>query len=193
MVYISDDNLERFIKEDVPYIDLTTIMLGIAGKNGRISFVCRDPAVICGTEEALRIMGKLNLNPLFHLPSGSAVKPGTVILEAEGRAENLHLAWKPAQNILEYLSGIATRTAAILARAREGNPNIQLLSTRKVFPGTKELAIKAVIAGEVCLIVWVFRDHTGIRAALGFLEGYGQLLDKLRQLRSRSWRKDSRG
>ena len=32
MVYISDDNQERFIKEDVPPIDLTTIMLGIAGK-----------------------------------------------------------------------------------------------------------------------------------------------------------------
>ena len=190
MVYISDDNLERFIKEDVPYIDLTTIMLGIAGKKGRISFVCRDPAVICGTEEALRIMGKLNLNPLFHLPSGSAVKPGTVILEAESRAENLHLAWKPAQNILEYLSGIATRTAAILARAQEGNPHIQLLSTRKVFPGTKELAIKAVIAGGgmphrlgLSETILVFEQHWA------FLEGYGQLLDKLRQLKKQKLEK----
>ncbi len=190
MVYISDDALERFIKEDVPYIDLTTTMLGIAGKKGRISFVCRDQAVICGTEEVLRIMGKLNLSPLFHLPSGSTVKPGTVILEAEGMAENLHMAWKVAQNILEYLSGIATRTAIILARAREGNPNIQLLSTRKVFPGTKELSIKAVIAGGgmphrlgLSETILVFEQHTV------FLEGYDQLLNKLCQLKMQNLEK----
>lgn len=190
MVYISDDALERFIKEDVPYIDLTTTMLGIAGKKGRISLVCRDQAVICGTEEVLRIMGKLNLSPLFHLPSGSTVKPGTVILEAEGMAENLHMAWKVAQNILEYLSGIATRTAIILARAREGNPNIQLLSTRKVFPGTKELSIKAVIAGGgmphrlgLSETILVFEQHTV------FLEGYDQLLNKLCQLKMQNLEK----
>lgn len=181
MVFISDDILEKFIKEDVPYIDLTTTMLGIAGKKGRISFMCRDQAIVCGTEEVLRIMGKLNITPLNHLPSGSNVKPGTVILQAEGRAENLHLAWKVSQNILEYASGIATRTAAILARARQANPDIQLLSTRKVFPGTKELSIKAVLAGGgmphrlgLSETILVFQQHWA------FLGGFSQLLDSLR-------------
>lgn len=180
-MYISDDTLERFIKEDVPYIDLTTAMLGIAGKKGRISFVCRDKAVVCGTEEVLRIMGKLNLTPLNHLPSGSTVTPDTVILEAEGRSENLHMAWKVSQNILEYASGIATRTKWILIQARQSNPDIQVLSTRKVFPGTKELSVKAVVSGggmphrlSLSETILVFEQHQA------FLGGFGQLLDRLR-------------
>jgi molybdenum transport protein len=186
-MYIGDDALERFIKEDIPYIDLTTLVLNIAGKKGRIGFECRDEAVICGTEEVLRILGKLNVTPLHHLPSGTRVEPHTVVLAAEGSADNLHMAWKVCQNILEYASGIATRTSRILAQARTANPGIELLSTRKIFPGTKELSIKAVVAGGgtphrlgLSETILIFEQHWA------FLGGFDNLMSRISALKAKN-------
>jgi nicotinate-nucleotide pyrophosphorylase len=36
--YIPDSEIERFIEEDVPYGDLTTHLLGIGGRRGRITY-----------------------------------------------------------------------------------------------------------------------------------------------------------
>ena len=36
--YIPDSDIERFIEEDVPYGDLTTHLLGIGGRRGRITY-----------------------------------------------------------------------------------------------------------------------------------------------------------
>lgn len=147
MIYLSDEDIDRLIREDAPYIDLTTLVLGIGGQQGKIRYYCRDRAVVCGTEEALRVFGKLGVQPIRHVGSGTPVQPGELILEAGGRAENLHMAWKAAQNILEYCSGIATRTRNLVDRAAPINPGMTVVATRKIFPGTKSLAIKAVIAG----------------------------------------------
>lgn len=175
MVYITDYTLDNLIKEDVPFIDLTTEVLDIGGQKGRIVFECREDAVICGTEEVQRILTKFNVSTLHRIPSGSVVAPQTEVLAGAGDTADLHMAWKVCQNILEFTSGIATRTARILARAREVNPVVQLVSTRKVIPGTKELATKAVVAGGglphrlgISETVLVFEQHTNF---LGGLEG----------------------
>lgn len=190
MVYISDSTIENFIKEDIPYIDLTTLILGIAGEKGRITFVCREEAVICGTEEVLRVFAKLNVTPIHHLPSGTRVAPQTVIMEAEGDAENLHMAWKVSLNILEYASGIATRTARILDKCRKVNPNIELVTTRKVFPGTKELSIKGVIAGGgmphrlgLSETILIFEQHYNL------LGGLAPLVARMGELKAKACEK----
>lgn len=185
-MYITDSTIEKFIKEDVPYIDLTTLMLDIEGQQGRIKFVCREEAIICGTEEVIRVFRKLNVLPIHYLPSGTKVEPQTIVIEGEGRAENLHMAWKASQNILEYTSGIATRTARILAKARSANPHVAVVTTRKVFPGTKELSVKAVIAGGglphrlgLSETILVFEQH------LNFLGGLDGLINQVNGLKAR--------
>jgi len=60
-MYISDELIDKFIKEDVPYIDLTTLVLEIGNKKGRIQFFSREDGVLCGTEEAAKIFSKLNI------------------------------------------------------------------------------------------------------------------------------------
>lgn len=190
MVFISDHTIDNFIKEDIPYIDLTTMILGVAGKKGRIKFVCREQAVICGTEEVLRVFGKLNVTPIQYLTSGTRVEPQTVIMEAEGDAENLHMVWKVSLNILEYTSGIATRTARMLDKARKVNPKIELITTRKVFPGTKELSIKAVIAGGgmphrlgLSETILVFEQHYNL------LGGLDPLISRMDELKTKACEK----
>lgn len=147
MLYISDETIEGWLKEDVPYLDLTTQSLGIGALKGRITFKAREFTVLSGVEEVLRIFAKLGITPVRSLPSGTVVNKGDVFIEAEGLASSLHMAWKVSLNILEYSSGIATRTRKMVDKIRAVNPKAALLATRKSFPGTKELSIKAIIAG----------------------------------------------
>jgi len=186
-MYISDETIERFIKEDVPYLDLTSHILGIGSAEGRISFVCREEAVICGTEEAARVFRKLNVRPTSLLPSGTKVTPGTVILEGEGSSENLHMAWKVSMNILEHSSGIATRTSRFIERIQSANPRVQLVTTRKGFPGTKELSIKAVVSGGglphrlgLSESVLIFSQH------MNFLGGIEGLIERMDGIKAKS-------
>lgn len=147
MLYISDETIDHWIKEDVPYLDLTTLTLGIGGQKGKISFTAREYTVLSGVEEVLRIFAKLGVTTIQSLPSGSVVNKGDVFIEAEGLASSLHMAWKLSMNILEYSSGIATRTRRMVDKAKSVNPQMTVLATRKSFPGTKELSIKAILAG----------------------------------------------
>ncbi|MDY0116864.1 MAG: ModD protein, partial [Sulfurimonadaceae bacterium] len=75
------------------------------------------------------------------------VAGGTLVLEATGSAKDLHKLWKISQNTLEYLSGIATYTKAMVQKAQQINPHAKIVTTRKNFPMTKELSIDAIIAG----------------------------------------------
>jgi molybdenum transport protein len=186
-MYISDETIEKFIKEDVPYLDLTSHILDIGGQNGRIRFVCREEAVVCGTEEAARIFRKLDVRPAGIVTSGTKVAPGTVILEGEGSSENLHMVWKAAMNILEHASGIATRTDRLMQRIRSSNPRVQLVTTRKGFPGTKELSIKAVVSGGglphrlgLSESVLVFKEH------MLFLGGVDGLIERMDSIKAKS-------
>ena len=42
MVNITDEALERWLKEDIPYMDLTTYLLDIVEKDGEMHFFSRD-------------------------------------------------------------------------------------------------------------------------------------------------------
>jgi len=112
---------------------------------------------------------KLDVMPLSFVISGTPVAPGTVILEGEGSSENLHMAWKVSMNILENASGIATRTGRLIGRIHSANPRVQLVTTRKCFSSTKELAIKAVyFRGRPAPQARSFGIGTDIHAASGF-------------------------
>ena len=187
MLYFSDERIDFFINEDVPYIDLTTLALGIGDKKGSIRFVSREDTVLSGTEEVAKIFGKLNINTIHCLPSGTVLKPQEKFIEAEGRAEELHMAWKVTLNILEYCSGIATRTKKMADIAKGINPRITIVATRKHFPGTKDLATKAVVAGGgfphrlgLSETILIFKQH------LNFLGGMENLIEMIDTLKSRA-------
>jgi len=189
-MYISEETLDRFIREDVPYLDLTTSLLDIGQEPGRISFAAREKGILCGSEEAARIFQKLGLRTGLLLASGTTVIPGQPFLQAEGSAANLHMAWKVCLNILEYCSGVASRTRLLLDNARTVNPGVGILSTRKMFPGTRELAIKAVVAGGgfphrlgLSESILVFRQH------INFLSGMEELAKSMPKLRQQACEK----
>jgi molybdenum transport protein len=77
------------------------------------------------------------------LGSGSQAAAGDVLLQAQGSAASLHHAWKTAQTLVEWASGLATATAAIVSAAN----GVAVACTRKNVPGTKALSVKAVLSG----------------------------------------------
>jgi molybdenum transport protein len=189
-MYISDELIDRFIKEDVPYIDLTTLVLGISGQKGTIQFFSREDAVLCGTEEVIKIFNRLNIDLIKTCASGSLIKKDKIFLEGKGNAEDLHMAWKVSQNILDYSSGIATKTKRLVDEVSLINPNLHVITTRKVIPGTKELAIKAVIAGGgfphrlgLSETILIFKQH------LNFLGGINELTKILKSVKSKACEK----
>ena len=147
MIYLPDELIDRLIREDAPSLDLTTWTLGLRDEPGRIRFSSREEIVVCGTEEVRRIFARLGAEVTEAVASGAHVKPGGLILEAQGGAAALHLAWKVSLNVLENCSGIATRAHRLVTNAKSTNPSIEVVTTRKNFPGTKELAIKAAVVG----------------------------------------------
>ncbi len=179
-----DSDIDHFIQEDVPYGDLTTSLLEIGTMQGEITFTTRESTVICCTEEAARVLERCGASVHHCMKSGLKVDHGTTILSASGQADTLHAGWKVALNLLEYASGIATRTEEIVSQVKAINPAITVVTTRKSFPGTKKVAIKAIIAGGafphrlgLSESILVFRQHTE------FLGGIDKFLNSVKALK----------
>ena len=185
-VVISDARIDQLIAEDVPYIDLTTQMLGISDKPARIEFFTREDATVCATEEAARVLQHLGAEVESLVPSGEQVVAGTILLVAVGPAGALHKAWKVCLNLLDHCSAVATKTHNLVSAAKSANPACEVLTTRKSMPGVKDLLTKAVTAGGafphrlgLSETVLVFDNHTRL------MGGFDAFLEALPSLRSK--------
>lgn len=144
---LDDGQLHQLLRDDVPSGDLTTDSLGIGGLAARLDCSARQAMTLCGVEEAARLFQLLGARVDMHASSGQALAAGTPILCVEGRAGVLHQGWKTAQVLMEWASGVASASAALVAAAAP----LPVACTRKSAPGTKALAIKAVRAGGATL------------------------------------------
>lgn len=174
------------LKEDAGFFDITTLGLGIGDKLGKMSFFAKDEMVLCGAIEVQNIFIECGLDVIPHRYDGARLLKNELIIECRGSAEALHKAWKISQNIIEYLSGIATLTHKMVKAAKEINPHIEIATTRKNFPGCKESMLKAVIAGGgvphrlgLYDSVLVFKEH------LAFFRDQKELEEGFKALKQR--------
>ncbi len=143
----SPTQLDALLAEDVPYGDLTTHLLGIGPQPARMTFQMRADGVVCGIEAAAALIARAGAQAQVEVHSGARVAADTVLLTAEGPAAAILAGWKVSQTLVEYLSGIAGATAAIVDAARAVAPAIAVVTTRKTFPGAKGPMIAAIRAG----------------------------------------------
>ncbi|HTV32487.1 MAG TPA: ModD protein [Methylocella sp.] len=144
---LAEAEIDRLIDEDFRFGDLTTRALGIGKRPGRITYAARQGLVLCGSEEASRLFSRLGASVRFTAPTGLRADKDTLLLEAEGPAAILQAGWKVAQTLMEWASGIATAASEIVASARREAPRIAVLCTRKSVPFTRQISLKAVLAG----------------------------------------------
>ncbi|WP_299012907.1 ModD protein [uncultured Photobacterium sp.] len=147
MLYFSDQELDAFLLEDSYRGDLTTHTLGIEKHMGKMVFKRKQAGRVAGIEVARALLVKLGLEPVVHVEDGADVEAQTILIEAEGKAEQLHTGWKAVQLVLEWSCGVAQYTANMTAQVQAENPNAIVACTRKSIPGTRKLATAAVLAG----------------------------------------------
>lgn len=147
MSCLTRDEIERLIREDAPYGDLTTHSLGIAGRAVETTFTARVDMQVSGIEEALAIFEVLGARGECQVSSGTHVPAGTGLLRVHGSARALFIGWKVAQTLVEWSSGVSTAVAAILAAARSASPEVMVACTRKTIPFSRSLSVKAVRSG----------------------------------------------
>ncbi|MDD2697597.1 MAG: ModD protein [Arcobacteraceae bacterium] len=140
-------DVSRLIAEDIGFLDITTFGLGISTYKGVMEFSSKEECMVCGIKYVKEILTNLELEYSCFVEDGELVQENHLLITCFGDAGKLHKAWKVAQNILEFLCGIATYTYKISQKAKKINPNIEIATTRKTFPNTKEMMIDAVLCG----------------------------------------------
>lgn len=147
MIHFSQAEIDGFILEDLPLHDETARAIGLPDQPGELSYAARQSGVVAGLRPCAQMARTLGLTVVSALGDGAQVEPGQVVLRLRGPAHALHVAWRQGMTLIEYLSGIASVTAAMLRQARAVNPGIQVAATRKAFPGARRLQQYAVLCG----------------------------------------------
>ncbi len=166
MLHVPTSLLEAILAEDAPCGDLTTRSLGLCGQEARISFAARMPQVVACSEVAAALFRHVGGNVSFSAHSGQWAGAGDTILQAEGPADALFLAWKQAQTLMEWAGGLASDAREIVQAARAVRPDVVVACTRKAPPTMRGLAIRSVMAGGAVMhranlseTVLVFPEH----------------------------------
>lgn len=147
MFKLNDNELLEYIKEDVPYFDLTTTLQDVSNKKAKLQIFTREDVMVACSEEASRVAQLIGCEVNFVLPSKAVAKRGDILLEFSGDYENVQSAWRSAQLILEYSCKIATYAYEMKQEIASINPHCELLVTRKHFPFAKRFCIKSIMCG----------------------------------------------
>jgi len=146
---LNDNELLEYIREDLPYFDLTTHLFNIPTKQVTLSILTRDNIVTSCTQESARVAELLGCSVKSMVDSGVKLKSQDVILELEGSHEAIHKAWRLCQIMLEHACGLATQANKMLKLAQAVNPECEIYVTRKSFPFSKRFMIRSLICGGV--------------------------------------------
>ena len=145
-MHFCSDELDRLICEDMPYFDLTTTLLDI-NSDGIIEFSSRDEMFLSGNELVGLLAKRVGLEILFAKDDGHNIEKDVSFFKAKGKGEDILTLWKVAQNIFEYACGVAAYTHKMVKIAKYANPSMEILTTRKIIPFTKKVALKAIMDG----------------------------------------------
>lgn len=145
---VIDEAVRRALDEDLGRAgDITSAATLPAGARVRAKLVARKAGTIAGLECARRAFLMLDEKIAFRARhrDGDKVAAGTLLAEIEGAAAPILSAERTALNFLGRLSGVATLTAAYVAKI--GNAKARVCCTRKTTPGLRALEKYAVRCG----------------------------------------------
>ena len=134
------------LAEDVGPGDLTSNAIVDPKQSARGVFLVKSECVLAGLEVAFEAFRQLDADvaAIAHRHDGDRCRPGDQVAQVAGSARALLTGERTALNLLQRLSGIATR-ARQFADAAAGR--IVVLDTRKTTPGLRVLEKYAVRTG----------------------------------------------
>lgn len=145
-----EQDIKHWLAEDIGDGDHTTLCCIPTDAIGRSRLIVKDTGIIAGIEVAKKVFeifdNELRITQYMH--DGDEVKPQDIAFEVEGKVRSLLQTERLMLNIMQRMSGIATRTREYV-KLLEGT-RTRVLDTRKTTPGLRMLEKEAVLIGGGC-------------------------------------------
>jgi len=142
-----DDFLLAALREDIGTGDITTESCIPEDAKSHGWFKAKEEGVVCGIDVAARVFSLLDDEIVFtpKVTDGTTVQNGEIIAEIEGLSRSVLTGERVALNLMQRMSGVATRTARAAAAVK--GTNTRIVDTRKSTPGLRVLEKYAVRMG----------------------------------------------
>jgi len=139
--------ISLWFAEDIGDGDHTTLSCIPSTAVGKSQLIIKENGVLAGVEVACEIFRAFDpeLKMTVYITDGTEVKVGDVAFVVEGKIQSLLQTERLMLNIMQRMSGVATRTREYV-KALEGT-NTRVLDTRKTTPGLRLLEKAAVKIG----------------------------------------------
>jgi len=139
--------IDNALREDVGSGDHSSLACIPESANGKARLLVKEPGMIAGINviKALykRVSDDVSINAC--LEDGTNVNPGDIVFEVAGNIQIILRTERLVLNILQRMSGIATKTQQYVKRLH--GLKTKVLDTRKTTPGMRFLEKEAVRIG----------------------------------------------
>jgi len=148
---LNSEELKRFvlnaITEDIGDGDHSSLACIPAEKQGKAVLLVKEAGIIAGVEVAEKVFEVIDSKLIVKrfIIDGTAVEPGNIVFEVNGSVQSILKSERLVLNIMQRMSGIATRTNSYV-KLVEGT-GTQILDTRKTTPNMRFLEKAAVVIG----------------------------------------------
>ncbi len=142
-----DKLIERALLEDIDYGDVTTDNLISESQISKGKFIFKEPGTAAGIGIAKRVFEFLDKSIVFdaRIKDGCKVEKGCTAAEIKGNSRAILKGERAALNIMQRMSGIATKTRNMVDLVKDYD--VKIVDTRKTLPGFRMLDKYSVRVG----------------------------------------------
>ena len=141
------ESLKRFIEEDVRSGDITTELTVPEDTKALATIYAKERSVLAGIEEVAAIADFSGLTYEILAFEGNWVDPQQPVMRLRGSAWTLLAVERVCLNIVQRMSGIATKVYNMVDAVRKESPKVKVAATRKTTPGFRFFEKRAVMIG----------------------------------------------
>lgn len=144
-------NFKKFISEalaeDIGDGDHTSLSTVASTQKGKMQLLVKENGIIAGVDAAIEILKiidkKIKVSTL--IKDGAKVKKGDIVFFLEGSVRSLLKAERLVLNVMQRMSGIATKTNHLQSLCAKNSTKV--IDTRKTTPGFRFFEKWAVVIG----------------------------------------------
>jgi nicotinate-nucleotide pyrophosphorylase (carboxylating) len=144
-------DLKKFVAdalhEDVGDGDHTSLATIPSTALGQMRLLAKEDGIIAGVDAAKMILREISASVKMKvlIPDGTPIKKGDIIFTVKGPVQKLLLAERMVLNVMQRMSGIATKTHHLQQLCK--GTRAKVIDTRKTTPGFRFFEKWAVVIG----------------------------------------------
>jgi len=142
-----DEIILNALKEDIGEGDHSSLACLKEEDTGVARLLVKEAGILAGVHVAQRVfkLHDASLEIDVFIEDGAAIKVGDIAMEVRGKAQSILSTERLVLNIMQRMSGIATKTHHIVTQIK--HTGAKVLDTRKTTPGIRVLEKMAVVIG----------------------------------------------